>query len=77
MNNRIQRLKSAVQDAIPGVCTERAVIWTRYHRKAENRIKSPHIQMAEALGTVLAEKTIRIWPDEIIAKCKEAGIRLL
>jgi len=66
MNNRIQRLKSAVQDAIPGVCTERAVIWTHYHRKAENRIKSPHIQMAEALGTVLAEKSIRIWHDEII-----------
>ena len=66
MNNRIQRLKSAVQGALPGVCPERAVIWTRYHRKVENRLKSPHIRMAEALGTVLAEKSIRIWPDEII-----------
>lgn len=66
MTERIQRLKRAVQAAVPGVCPERAVIWTRYHRKAENRLKSPHVQMAEALGRVLAEKSIRIWPDEII-----------
>jgi hypothetical protein len=66
MTERIQRLKRAVQAAVPGICPERAVIWTRYHRKAENRLKSPHVQMAESLSRVLAEKSIRIWPDEII-----------
>jgi len=66
MTERIQRLKRAVQNTAPGVCPERAEIWTRYHRKPENRLKSPHVQMAEALGRVLAEKSIRIWPDEII-----------
>ncbi|MCP3953796.1 MAG: formate acetyltransferase [Desulfobacterales bacterium] len=66
MTERIQRLKHAVQTAAPGVCPERAVLWTRYCRKAENRLKSSPIQMAEALGRVLAEKSIRIWPDEII-----------
>ncbi len=66
MNNRIQRLKQAVQGATPGVCSERAVIWTQYHRIVANRQKSPYIQMAESLGAVLDEKSIRIWPDEII-----------
>ncbi|MCP4664752.1 MAG: formate acetyltransferase [Deltaproteobacteria bacterium] len=64
--DRITRLKKAVQDFRPGVCTERAVIWTGYFRKKENRKKSIHIQMAEALRDVLMKKTIRIYPDELI-----------
>jgi pyruvate formate-lyase/glycerol dehydratase family glycyl radical enzyme len=63
---RIARLKQAVQSARPSVCAERALIWTDYHRKAANRRKSPHIQMAEALSDVLLKKTIAIFPDELI-----------
>jgi formate C-acetyltransferase len=63
---RIARLKHAVQSASPSVCAERALIWTDYHRKAANRRKSPHIQMAEALSDVLLNKTIAIFPDELI-----------
>jgi formate C-acetyltransferase len=63
---RIARLKQAVQSARPSVCAERALIWTDYHRKAANRSKSPHIQMAEALSDVLLNKTIAIFPDELI-----------
>ena len=63
---RVVRLKQAVQSASPSVCAERALIWTDYHRKAANRRKSPHIQMAEALSDVLLKKTIAIFPDELI-----------
>ena len=34
-HDRIDRLKEAVQTSRPGVCTERALIWTRYFK---NRI---------------------------------------
>ncbi|MFH1154094.1 MAG: pyruvate formate lyase family protein [Pseudomonadota bacterium] len=60
------RLKTAVQTARPGVCAERALIWTRYFRNRANRKKHPHVQAAEALGSVLMEKRITIYPDELI-----------
>ena len=63
---RIERLKKAVQEFRPGVCTERATIWTDYFRKKENRSKSTYIQIAEALRDVLLKKTIRIYPEELI-----------
>lgn len=64
--SRIERLKKAVQEAKPGVCTERACLWTVYHRRRGNRSKPPFIQMAEALRSVLREKTVTIYPDERI-----------
>ena len=63
---RIEGLKRAVQSARPGVCTERALIWTRYCRNRENRKKPTAIQMAEALRQVLLQKTVWIYPDELI-----------
>lgn len=63
---RIERLKAAVQQSPPGVCTERAVLWTRYHRDPANRRKPAAIQMAEALQEVLARKSIAIYPHELI-----------
>jgi pyruvate formate-lyase/glycerol dehydratase family glycyl radical enzyme len=65
-SKRIDALKEAVQGAKPGVCTERAMIWTRYFKNKENRKKSPTIQIAEALTEVLKNKSIRIYPDELI-----------
>ncbi|MEW6334575.1 MAG: pyruvate formate lyase family protein [Thermodesulfobacteriota bacterium] len=59
-------MKEAVQRANPGVCIERAMIWTRYFRAKANRKKSPYIRSAEALTEVLANKSIRIYPDELI-----------
>ncbi len=64
--DRIERLKNAVQGSRPGVCTERALIWTYYFKNKENRKKPISIQMAEALQDVLLKKTIRIYPDELI-----------
>lgn len=63
---RIERLKKAVQNASPGVCPERALLWTRYFRNRKNRNKPPAIQMAEALREVLLKKTVRIYPDELV-----------
>jgi pyruvate formate-lyase/glycerol dehydratase family glycyl radical enzyme len=65
-SKRIDALKEAVQGAKPAVCTERAMIWTRYFKAGENRKKSPYIQIAEALTEVLKNKSIRIYPDELI-----------
>jgi pyruvate formate-lyase/glycerol dehydratase family glycyl radical enzyme len=65
-STRIAALKAAVQGTKPGVCTERAIIWTRYFKIKENRKKSPYIQIAEALTEVLNNKSIRIYPDELI-----------
>ena len=64
--DRIVRLKRAVQSAKPAVCAERALIWTEYHRRAANRAKPAPIRMAEALATVLDRKSIAIYPDELI-----------
>jgi formate C-acetyltransferase len=74
--NRISSLKQAVQNAQPGVCTDRALIWTRYFKKRENRKKQPCIQTAEALRDVLLQKSILIYPDELIvgnASSKRVG----
>ncbi|PJC71908.1 MAG: hypothetical protein CO013_12140, partial [Syntrophobacterales bacterium CG_4_8_14_3_um_filter_58_8] len=38
-SRRINALRQAVQGAKPGVCTERAMIWTRYFKDKENRKK--------------------------------------
>ena len=63
---RTRRLKRAVQEAKPGICPERALIWTSYFKDPQNRRKPACIQIAEALCLVLEKKTIRIYPDELI-----------
>lgn len=65
-STRIAALKKAVQDAKPGVCTERAMIWTRYCKSRGNRAKPAPVRIAEALAAVLENKSIWIYPDELI-----------
>ena len=66
LTERISALKNAVQEFPPGICTERAVIWTRYFKNRANRKKPACIQIAEALQTVLLNKTVKIYPHELI-----------
>jgi formate C-acetyltransferase len=66
MTDRLARLRSAVQGAQQGICPERAIIWTEYHRNRGNKKKPAAVRIAEALSKVLMEKTIAIHPDEII-----------
>ncbi len=63
---RVSALKKAVQEFPPQICTERAVIWTRYFKDRANRKKPVCIQIAEALEAVLLNKTIKIYPGELI-----------
>ncbi|MFZ5563224.1 MAG: pyruvate formate lyase family protein [Thermodesulfobacteriota bacterium] len=67
MTDRINRLKKAVQEAVPGVCPERALLWTQYFKNSANRKKPAAIRIAEAVSHVLENKSIRIYPDEILA----------
>ncbi len=63
---RIKRLKKAVMDERPGVCAERALIWTAYHKDPANRKKPEPVKMAEALSKVLGEKRLAIHDDELV-----------
>jgi len=63
---RIGKLKKEVQNAQPSVCIERAISYTRYFKKRANRKKNVHIQMAEALDSFLQQKSIEIFPGELL-----------
>ena len=64
--DRIMRLKQKVQEYERGICTERALLWTAYFKNKANRKKPVIIQMAEALLHVLMNKSIKIYPDELL-----------
>jgi pyruvate-formate lyase len=64
---RIGLLKETVQSSRPSVCPERALLWTEYFRDRNNRKKPVPVRMAEALGHVLLNKSIAIYPDELLA----------
>ncbi len=66
LTERIASLKKDVQEFRPGICTERAVIWTDYFRNPGSNGKPVCIQIAEAFREVLLRKTIRIYPGELI-----------
>ncbi len=66
MKDRITRLKEAVQNIRPVVCPERALLWTDYARKRSHRKKPQVIRMAEALHHVLLNRTLSIYPDELL-----------
>jgi pyruvate formate-lyase/glycerol dehydratase family glycyl radical enzyme len=65
-NDRIMRLKRQVQEYERGICTERALLWTDYFKKRKNRKKPVIVQMGEALRHVLMNKSVIIYPDELI-----------
>lgn len=64
--DRVQALKDAVQAETNGACIERPVLWTEYHSNKANKSKSANIKMAEAVRYVLNNKTVRIYPDELV-----------
>jgi len=66
ISERIMRLKQEVQKYERGICTERALLWTEYFKNKTNRKKPVIIQMAEALRHVLMNKSVIIYPDELI-----------
>src|SRR5512145_210159 len=66
VTERIAELKKAVTDYRPGICTERALLWTEYYRRRASRNKPAPVAIAEALSGVLAAKNVRIYPRELI-----------
>ena len=66
MSARVRRLQRAVQEASPGVCAERALIWTAYFRDRTTASLPTEVRMAQALNRVLLEKSVRIYDDELI-----------
>ena len=66
MSKRIASLKNSLLIAVPAICPERALLWTAYFKKKSNRKKPMPIQIAEAVRHVLLNKTVQIYPDELI-----------
>ncbi len=63
--SRLFALDRAIRSAKPGLCAERALSVTRYF-KGQNGERPMAIQKAEALCAILREKTVRIWPGELL-----------
>lgn len=66
MPDRITSLKETLHRNKPAICPERALLWTDYFKKKTNREKPVAIQIAEAVRHVLLNKTVHIYPDELI-----------
>ena len=66
MSQRTLRLKNALHREKPGICPERALLWTAYFKQRANRKKPADIRFAEATRHVLENKTVHIYPEEII-----------
>ena len=66
VDDRITSLKRQVQESERSICTERALLWTDYFKNRKNRKKPVIVQMAEALRHVLLNKSVVIYPDELI-----------
>lgn len=65
-SDRVMRLKNEVDKAKYGGCIERAVLWSEYYMDEANAEKPKAVQIAEATGYVLANKTVKIYPEELI-----------
>ena len=63
---RVQNLKKAVQAEEYAVCIERAMLWTQFSKNKNNKAKSRPVFIAEATRHVLRNKTVKIYPDELI-----------
>ena len=64
MTDRIGRMRSAVVEAKPILCSERAVLVTKAYRETEG--DPPVLRRAKALAEVLEHMTVHIWDDELI-----------
>ena len=65
-SDRITRLKEAVQAEQYAACIERAMLWTRYCKDKANSGKTKPVHVAEATRHVLMNKSIEIYPEELV-----------
>lgn len=66
MSERITLLKQSVLDAKPGICAERSLLWTAYFKNKSNSNKPVAIKISQAVRHVLRNKTVAIYPQELI-----------
>jgi formate C-acetyltransferase len=66
ISKRLERLKNEIENYPKSICIERAMLVTEYFRNKKNRKKPMAIQKAEALSLVLTNKSVKIYPDELI-----------
>ena len=68
LSPRLQRLKTAFENARPEVYVERALLVTAAYRESEGA--PPAIQRAQAMDYILRQGTVLIKEDELIVGCK-------
>ena len=66
---RVWDLRQAVQSATPGVCAERALLVTRFHRRQGRRREPAVVQQARALAYLLGQRAATIYDDELLVGC--------
>ena len=63
---RVPNLKKAVQAEEYAACIERAMLWTQFSKNKNNKAKSRPVFIAEATRHVLRNKTVEIYPEELV-----------
>jgi len=65
-SKRLENLKNVIENYPKSICVERALLVTEYFKNKKNRKKPMAIQKAEALSHILTNKSVKIYPDELI-----------
>ncbi len=63
---RVAALKEAVQSEDYAACIERAMLWTQYSKNKANQSSSKSEFIASATRHVLRNKTVEIYPNELV-----------
>ena len=63
---RLDQLKIEVETFPKSICIERALLVTEYFKEKKNKAKPIIVKKAEALAYVLTNKSVKIYPNELI-----------
>jgi len=66
-SERFARIKDALLTSPTCLCTERACLITEYFKRHDDKAAPMVVRKAKALRHLLANKSVRIYPDELIA----------
>jgi len=66
LSRRVLSLHEEVRSFAPALCAERALLVTRYFKKEAGGQKPMIVRKAEALSFILANKTVCIYPRELL-----------
>jgi pyruvate formate-lyase/glycerol dehydratase family glycyl radical enzyme len=66
-SERFSRIKDTLLSSPTHLCPERACLITEYFKKHDNKTEPMIVRKARALRHLLSNKSVRIYPDELIA----------